>query len=466
MRRATIALLLTTLLALAALTVPVLAQTNEPLPTDDNSQDLEIRLNEAVIVAENAAADAERLTNLAFNLLGIFEAVSVAITMVGAALGAVGFLRLISAETNLTRAREDVQKEIEAIQQQFQSRRHEFEVLSKQVTENTENQRREVANSTLATALLSFGERQYRAADFVGAVNTYQRALDLDGNNPVTFYRLGYVYNSQGNLDAAEEHFIRSLEIDAEFAPAVVALGFVYRRKGEKMEEGLDREQMFNLAEKQMLQGLKMSPKLVDEDGESWWGALGGLYRRRSQVAQAIYAYEQATTVTPHSSYPFGNLATMYGRENNIEGMLRMYQRVERLAFAEVQAEVDNYWGYFDLLTAQLALGHRDKAEDNLSSVLETVPSDAVYALDTLVDTLHRVARVLEAHPQAKDLNEFAARIEKYAAERKQNPDVLPTSMRPEDTAVDMIPTANGKTATDTDAEDSEADARPEDVVK
>lgn len=430
------------LLILGVWVMPVLAQDDpDPTPETYTAEEVQNLLDEMRLEVEAAAAYAEEAASaqdLAFNLLGIFEAVSVAITIVGAGLGVVGFGRLISAESSLTQAREEVQEEIKEIRSQFERDlevgRKELQELSQQIVHIVEEQRKEAANATLATALLAFGERQYRAADYVGAATTYQRALELDNKNPVTFYRLGYVYTAQGDLNAAEDHLKESLAIDSAFAPSIVALGFVYRRKGEKLDEGIEREQMFNMAEKQMLEGLKASPKLVDEDGESWWGALGGLYRRRGQVDQAIYAYEQATIVTPHSSYPFGNLANLYGRENNIEAMLRMYKRVEKLAFAEVQAEVDNYWGYFDLLTAHLATNHIDKAEDILPSVLETVPADAVYALESLVDTLTRVAGVLKDYPQHADILRFVARIEAYIEERKSNPTGLPLGARPEDT--------------------------------
>lgn len=392
---------------------------------------------------------AEAAVDLAFNLLGIFEAISVVITVAGGALVAFGFGRLISAENNLTAAREEVEQEIVEIRQNFaadlEQRKQEFDRLKAQITAIVEEQRQETTNATLATALLSFGERQYRAADYVGAINTYQRAVELDANNPVSFYKLGYVYIQQGELDSAEENLKKSLAIDEDFPPALTSLGYVYRRMGEKMEEGVEREQFFNRAERYMLDGLKISPKLIDEDGESWWGSLGGLYRRRGQIAQAIYAYEQACAVTPHSSYPFGNLANLYGKENNIDGMLRMYRRVEKLAFAEVQAEVDNYWGYFDLLTAQLALGHTDRAEEILPSVLETVPPDAVYALETLVDTLRRVSGVMEGHDEAATMDHFARRIETYIQERKQQPSGVPLALRPEDTTeFAQAPLTNG----------------------
>ncbi len=427
MRRIIIALLLSLSLLIAGGTV--FAQ------DDDTPAQTPEEILEEVRGLAQAAQDA---TDLAFNLLGIFEAVSVAITIVAAVAGLFGINQLNTAQSSLTKAREEVEQEIIEIRGQFEAdlakRREEFDTLSTRLMEIVEQQRREAANSTLATALLSFGERQYRAADFVGAVNTYRRALELDANNPVTHYRLGYVYNAQGELDDAEKHYKLSLEIDEAFAPSIVALGYVYRRMGQNMD-GIDREQLLNLAEYQMLKGLKMSPKLVDEDGESWWGALGGLYRRRGQVAQAIFAYEQATSVTPHSSYPFSNLAALYGDENNIDGMLAMFKRVERLAFAEVQAEVDNYWGYFDLLTAQLANGHVQEAEDILPSVLETVPSDAAYAFDSLKETLHRVANFLHDRPQAAAMRDFVQRIDAYVEKRGEGPAALLDLQRPEDTA-------------------------------
>lgn len=398
--------------------------------------------------AADAVTEAENLVEFAFNLLGIFEAISVAITVVGAALGVFGFARLLSAENSLTAARDDVEREIKSIREQFeadlQTREQAFAALSNELMQTVEQQRREASNATLATALITFGERQYRATDYQGALDTYQRALELDMNNPVTYYRLAYVYINNGELDNAEDNLKKSLDIDSEFAPAKAALGFVYRRKGEKMDEGLPREQMFNHAEHWMLDGLRSSPKLIDEDGESWWGALGGLYKKRGQLKQAIYCYEQAATVTPNSSYPFGNLAQLYGQLNNIEEMLKRYERVERLARAEVQAEVGNYWGYFDMLTAQLANGHTERAEENFISVVETVPPDAVYAFDILVGTLRNLANLLREYPQAKDILIFANRIAAYKREREQDPTVGDVMRQGEDTVtVEAIPDAD-----------------------
>jgi tetratricopeptide (TPR) repeat protein len=168
-----------------------------------------------------------------------------------------------------------------------------------------------------------------------------------------------------------------------------------------------------------MIQALKISPMLVDDDGESWWGALGGLYRRRGQVDQAIYAYERAAEITPHSSYPFSNLALLYMEKNDREKMLATFKRVERLAFGETQAEVDNYWAYADLLASQLALGKTDDAEHALRSVIDIAPESSPYVLTMLIDTLTRLTKALGGEEAAPHIAPFIDRLCEEVAARE-----------------------------------------------
>ncbi len=165
------------------------------------------------------------------------------------------------------------------------------------------------------------------------------------------------------------------------------------------------------------MRALKRSPKLVDEEGESWWGSLGGLYRRRGQVEQAIYAYEQAAAVMPNSSYAFSNLAMLYVQQRDRQKMLETFAQVEKLASGEVQADVDNYWAYNDLVTSRLALGQIDEAELALESVFRTVPDDSPYVLESLHDTLIRLMDALDPR-EARTVREFARRVEMHLAEK------------------------------------------------
>lgn len=413
------ALILCLCLAAAAVAQEATPAVQPPTPSPDDT--LAQQVAENADAARRSMEEAARYAEDASRFLGIFEAISVAITIAVGSLGVIGVTRLFSAQSELVKARQRVDQELGELRQRFESaiaeREASLQEMSTTLLQSLEHQRRATEQSTLALSLLPLGERQYRAQDLQGAADTYARALKLDEDNPLIHYRLGYVYVQSGQLEDAERHLQRALSIDPEFHLAMAALGYVYRRIGDKLPEGIDRDEMLNKAESHLLKALRLSPKLVDDDSESWWGSLGGLYRRRGQMDQAIHAYEQAAKVTPHSSYPFSNLAMLYMQRHSKEQMLNTFRRVERLARGEVQAEVDNYWAYADLLTSRLALGKTEEAEEALISVFDLASSSSPYALEALVDTLTRLLDALGGPHVAPHIPPYIDRIQERIGE-------------------------------------------------
>lgn len=408
------------LICLFALVSPVMAQdATQPDPLQDAVNQAE----DAAVRAEHAAAITDLRAGHASSMLGIFEAVGlivsvldILITVLAVVGGFIGISRLASAQGELTAARERFVQEFAELQTRYEQLVAQKEGELNQVRQQLE---RKSDRANLALSLLYVGEVQYKSQDFAGAIGIYERAMELDGDNPIIHYRLGYVYTQSGSLEQARQALTRALDIEPDFPPAVAALGYVYRRIGEKMPLGIERDMMLNQAESKLLAALSVSPKLVDDDGESWWGSLGGLYRRRGQVNEAIEAYRQAAKVTPKSSYAFSNLALLYMQQNNREAMMENYRRVEQLAWGEVQADVDNYWAYADLLTSKLALGKFDETDHVLGSVFQTVPADSPYALELLVDTLTRLESVVSSDDAAR-VQGVIERVRQHIAETKQ----------------------------------------------
>ena len=367
----------------------------------------------AVQRALEAAERAERAVDQAYNLLGLFEAIGFLATVLGISTALFGVTRLMRATATLNRTRAEVLREQQAAAQQMkqdlQTRRDELNELRAELRLQAEQTRAAAHNSALALALLPLGERQYRAQDYAGAIDTYRRAIELDDSIPVLHYRLGYVLVNQGGLAGALDCLERALAIDPNFAPAQAAIGLAFRRQAESMPPSPERDLLFNRAEEQLLRALTAVPKLVDDDGESWWGPLGSLYRRRGQLEASRRSYERAARVTPHSSYPFSNLAPLYLLEGQHEPMWETYRRVEALAYAEVRAQVDNYWAYADLVASRLALGKGAEAEAVLQMALEVSPEDSPYPLQSLQETLS----LLEEHlpEQADAIERVRARI-------------------------------------------------------
>jgi tetratricopeptide (TPR) repeat protein len=409
-----------TVVCLFTLVSPLLAQESTLPPDMQNALD---RAEEAAQRAEQAATITDIRAAHAADMLGIFESVGlivavldILITVLAVVGGFVGLSRLASAQSELAAARERFVQEFSEMRDRYESLVAEKEAELNQMRQQLE---RNADQANLALSLLSVGESQYKSQDFAGAIDIYERALQLDADNPIIHYRLGYVYTQSGGLEQARQSLTRALEIEPDFPPALAALGYVYRRIGEKMSAGIERDMMLNQAESKLLDALNRSPKLVDEDGESWWGSLGGLYRRRGQTEEAIEAYRQAAKVTPKSSYAFSNLALLYMQQNNRDAMTEMYRRVEQLAGGEAQADVDNYWAYADLITSKLALSKFHEVDTVLASVFQTVPPDSPYALELLVDTLGRLAAVSPTETASR-IQQVIERIQAHIAATKQ----------------------------------------------
>ncbi len=398
----------------------VLAQEINPVPTPDAAT----RAESAADRAAQAAGAARLAANDASSYLGIFEGIGTLIgVMTGifvpalaVVAGFVGLNRLSHARDELS----DAQKKFEAdldrlrvsIQDDLRSKQDELDALKDDLRKSAEEERLKSVQASFALSLLPLGERQYQFKDLDGALSTYQQALNLDPDNIVILYKLGYVYVQMGMTDEARIHLERALTLQSDFAPALATLGYVERRVAEPLSiQSNQRGQQLARAEQLIRQALAISPKLVDEDGESWWGSLGGLHRRRGQIDEAIDCYVRATEVTPQASYPYGNLAQLYLLRNDRAHMREMYQQTERLALRRVMLDTTDFWAFADLLVAQLALGKTADAGDTLAGLFGAAPLDAPNMLDRPLATLRQLAGSLGGS-EAAQMQPFITRIE------------------------------------------------------
>lgn len=443
-------LILTFILILGAGTI---SAQDEQQPADDGSAVLaeaqataDALVSEAAAYAQQARAamdDAARYASDASGFLNIFEALGLILTLFGIALsiaGVTGLGFVIRARSQLIETKKNVETEL---RKAIEERKLEMNALQVALNNASDGQKKEAENATLALSMLPLAERQYRASDYVGALKTYQQALALDIDNPIILYRLGYVYEKLDMLEDAEIHLQQAREIyrlraestedqqiELDFAPALAALGLTLRKKAARMDEhDTQREIMMDQAKHALITALQLQPSLVDEDGESWYGSLGGWYMRNGNSEKAIECYEKAARVTPNSSYPLVNLARLYMDRGNRTMMLSKFQQAERAARAKTQSEPSDFYSHGDLLTVCAALScnenfskaERDEylrsAEHLLPIVYELSPNADMLA--GVVSRLKRVQEVLDSGSNAEcHIDRIVTDLERYVLRR------------------------------------------------
>ena len=349
---------------------------------------------------------------IALASFGIFEAIGTAITVltvVGALLGILLAFFGVRGVNDIRAA----QSELKETTQRFSLKEAELDERIQRFDAMKENIQRQIQqdwhNSHLGLSLLPLARQQFRAGNTKGALHTYERAAELDPTNPVTLYHIAYIYTQENELEKAQTLLEKALEIDPTLDLARAALGFVYRRIGEQQTDSQAYDRYFELGKQYLNQALVNSERLVDDDGESWYGALAGLHNRLGEIDKAIFYYERASEVTPQSSYPFANLAMLYVQEGN-RNFEPAFEKVAQLAKEKANIELNDYWGYADLLTAQLALGQANDAETTLEQLLETVPPSVKDVIPRVRDTLQKLGNSLEKF-EDYDLNRRVVQI-------------------------------------------------------
>ena len=358
--------------------------------------------DEATIILERA----NDAVNHVGNLLSFLEV----------ALGIIGFLGAVGAwmlrgmildkidemralEERVSQAAQEHQAHLEALERALEA---EQQALRQQIKEQLARVSESGRDDFRLLSLQLLAEQQVRSHNVKTAISTLQKALEIKPNDPSANYLLGYLYTTlKGKLDQAIEHLQRALEREPDFAPAIAALGLALRRKGDGIdveaepERLAERNRYWAQAEERLLDALERDPSLTDADGESYYGTLGGLYRRQGRYEDARRAYEQAHAVTPESSYPIVNLAALYAHQGDTERARHFFRMVEEKARLTLDDDPRNGWARGDLAQALLVQGEQAEAQRQMQMLIGQKPPASV--LETLLNGLQFLAQA--PHP-------------------------------------------------------------------
>ena len=397
---------------------------------------------EAADIAARALERADQNNETANTILSLLEGGSVLLTLIVGAVAITYTLNLRDlredmeerAEANEERVRntlslreaelntlsQELRNFITVTDQQFtkltQETQSRLEGVTELITKELADARIKAEQSFRVLSLQLLAEQQVRARNYDTAIQTLQEAYELDGSNQTTNYLLGYLYIARRKFEGALNHLTRALKDNQDFVPALAAMGLAQRRLGDQEDEAIRRNRYYAEAEVNLLKALEVDGAMVDADGESYFGTLGGLYRRQNRNQDALQAYEKAVGITPKSSYPIGNLAVLYKRLGRDDEAKATFVTAQRIAEDVLETQPNDYWAELDLAQALLVQEKSDDALKKYRSILHRDPSIA--ALKSAVSTLKFLSESPTAIPKISEVIDL---IDKAIDERQSS---------------------------------------------
>ena len=203
--------------------------------------------------------------------------------------------------------------------------------------------------------LLAHGDRAVKMARYQTAVEWYEKALSLDGKPErcALLYRSGNAYELAGDLDSAQQQFLRCVQSGEFYVDAYVALCFSYINRGELDEAvalwtSLDEASRQNsslltcvgvgyMDVNEYEQALIYFTEAVAIDPERaslhQWLSLA--YTRAGMLTEAIDSAEQATMLDGRRIEYWQHLANLYRETGRGEAATAVLQKIYILEQAQ-----------------------------------------------------------------------------------------------------------------------------------
>lgn len=336
--------------------------TAETTTTDERADLVLERANDAVNSAEL--------------ILSFLEGASVVLTVAIAAATILGLSNINELRHEFDESKRRLE-EAEASLRAREARLLEFEREFSKIRDEARQAQRQLE----AIERYSLAEQLMRERNIDAALSECFKSYNLDPKNYTNNYLYGTLLMAKGDFKDAIDKLEEALEEEPSFAVAIATLGLAYRRLGELTASDRGSQiRHYNIAEEKLLAALSMDDKLLNNDGESYHGTLGSLYRRQGRIEEAIERYERAARITPGRSYPFVNLALLYYGLGQNESRDRYLKVAKRNSERRISDTPSDFWALYDLAYIELILGNREAAEKRLTEAIEfTPPSFSIF---------------------------------------------------------------------------------------
>jgi len=237
---------------------------------------------------------------------------------------------------------------------------------------------------------------------WLGAKRSFVRgAQTITDISPEYFKGLNYVLNEQP--DKAIEVFIKMLEVDSDTVETHLALGNLFRRRGE-----VDRAIRIH-------QNLIARPTLSSDQRSMALLELGMDYMRSGLLDRAEGLFKELVESGAYRYQAFSELLEIYQQEKDWNNAVAIARRLEAISGEGFHPMIAHF--YCELASENLEQGKEKQAKDNLKRALNIDPK-CVRA---------SISEALLAQKAGK----YKAAIRAYKRIEKQDPEYLPEIIGP-----------------------------------
>lgn len=178
--------------------------------------------------------------------------------------------------------------------------------------------------------------------------------------------------------------------------------------KAEALE--LVREGKIDPAIEKYRQYLGLNP--LDDDA---WCGLGGAYRRKDVINQAINSYEKAYKINPQSTYALVNIVSLRAARHSKQDQEILEKTYLPEAIKLVKRIIEkgdgDHWTWYDLATVQLIQGDIEEARRTFNYAAELTPQTAKEHFRTVLNNLNFLK---EHNPSIKGISDIIKIIKQH----------------------------------------------------
>ena len=306
---------------------------------------------------------------------------------------------------------------------------------------------------TMITDVIEQGVKAHTQGDLLGAVSSYQTALELDEANATAHNNLGFVYAQLEQWQQAEFHLREAICLDENMAVAYANLGQVLAAQGnnEKAVESLQKS-------------VRLEPENTDH-----WNNLARICFAASNFESAEYAWHRALSLHPQSVEFMVKLATVMVAQKRFNEAHNLFDSAINLdpsyqvAWAQKGVSLlleqdygsckkcllrardlqpNDYTSLKHLALVYIACGETQQAIDVMDTLCQQYPDESSVACDLAIMELsagkketarNRLQKLAEKHSDSRILYYYAVSLKETNGDYELIKSLLERVQRRED---------------------------------